>query len=131
MEVYEASESDADSLLAFLPAVQALQQHLRTETLQVSDEDWARRHQKRLEVVTSIKATSAYEAMAFLRSQGAAAPSTPDAYDRQISKRKWEAAAMRWRSELRGPPLCFRAWCYYVFVQKRTLGQSGDESDHE
>lgn len=69
-----------------------------------TDEDWQRRHEKRLNVIQSIKTTLEYEAMATLRSQGAlagAAPTTPDANDRQISKRKWEAEVMHWRNDLR------------------------------
>jgi hypothetical protein len=100
MDAHEASESDADSFLADIPSVQSLRQHLLTDTLQVTDGDWARRRQKRLDIVIRIKSTSEYKAVALLRSQGTAAPSTPDAYDRQISKRNWEAKALRWQKDL-------------------------------
>lgn len=73
-------------------------------TLTVSDEDWARRHEKRTNVVQSIKTTPEYETMADLRGQGllsTAAPGTPNPHDRTISKRKWESLVMNWRTDLK------------------------------
>lgn len=71
----------------------------------VSEEDWQRRHEKRVNVITGIRSTLEYETMAAARSAGklgASAPTTPDPHDRRISKRKWETTVMQWRNDLRG-----------------------------
>lgn len=71
---------------------------------EVTEEDWQRRHDKRTNVVQSIKTTLEYEIMVGLRDRGQlgnAAPRTPDAHDRVISKRKWESLVMHWRNDLR------------------------------
>jgi len=67
----------------------------------LSEEDWHKRKEKRVNLVQSIKTTPEYEKMSSSRSTGTPAPSTPDPRDRQISKRKWEAEVMRWRNALR------------------------------
>jgi len=85
-----------------LGALQPNLSAIGTETC--TDEDWQRRHEKRTNVVQSIKTTLEYETMRGLRDQGqlgGAAPSTPDAHDRMISKRKWESLVMHWRNDLR------------------------------
>lgn len=69
-----------------------------------TEEDWQRRHTKRLNVVQSVKTTPEYGNMSRLRAEGSlgdAAPGTPDAHARIISKRKWEADVMHWRHALR------------------------------
>mmetsp|Transcript_14361 Transcript_14361/g.23476 ORF Transcript_14361/g.23476 Transcript_14361/m.23476 type:complete len:310 (+) Transcript_14361:66-995(+) len=69
-----------------------------------TEEDWQRRHEKRTNVVQSIKTTTEYEVMLKLREEGklgASAPRTPDGNDRSISKRKWEQEVMQWRNALR------------------------------
>jgi hypothetical protein len=96
-----ASESYADSVVADIPSLQSLLQYLGTETLQMTEEVWARRRQKRLEGVRVVKEKFAYRAIAFLRSQGEAVPSTPDGYDRQITKRQWEKVSAIWRNDLK------------------------------
>jgi len=67
----------------------------------LSEEDWHKRKEKRVNLVQSIRTTREYENMSSSRSTGTPAPSTPDPRDRQISKRKWEAEVMRWRNALR------------------------------
>lgn len=70
----------------------------------VSEEDWQRRHEKRLNVIRGIRSTLEYESMSSARARGilgSAAPTTPDPNDRRISKRKWETEVMRWRNDLR------------------------------
>jgi hypothetical protein len=70
----------------------------------VNEEDWQRRHVKRLNVIHTIKTTAEYQTMSHLRAEGllgTAAPATPNAHDRMISKRKWESVVMHWRNDLR------------------------------
>ena len=81
-------------------------EHVREVSLSVTDEDWQRRHEKRLRVVDGTKSTLEYQRMSDKRergelSLGTAAPSTPDANDRQVSKREWERLVMNWRMSLR------------------------------
>ena len=53
-----------------------------------------------------------YEPMTFLRMQGVYenAPRTPNAYDRWISKRKWEVEFMNWRHRVNEKSTTFAAW---------------------
>lgn len=70
---------------------------------EITEEDWQRRHEKRRNVVQSIKTTLEYETMRRRRDQDelVAAPGTPDPDDRSVSKRKWESEVMHWRNSLR------------------------------
>ena len=70
----------------------------------LTDEDWQKRNLKRLQVVHGTKSTPEYQRMSGLRERGelgTAEPSTPDANDRQISKRRWESLVLDWRTSLR------------------------------
>ena len=70
----------------------------------LTDEDWQKRNLKRLQVVDGTKSTPEYQRMSGLRERGelgTAAPSTPDANDRQVSKRRWESLVLDWRASLR------------------------------
>ena len=70
----------------------------------LTDEDWQKRNLKRLQVVNGTKSTPEYQRMSGLRERGelgTAAPSTPDANDRQVSKRRWESLVLDWRTSLR------------------------------
>jgi len=69
----------------------------------ITEEDWHRRNAKRVKVVEAIKTTPEYETMSGLRAQGqlVCAPSTPNAHDRSVSKRKWEAEVMQWRNGIK------------------------------
>jgi hypothetical protein len=68
------------------------------------DDEWQRRFEKRKRIVDSIKTTREYGYMSDLRSRGelgSQAPSTPRAFDRSISKRKWEEGIKLWKDDLR------------------------------
>merc|ERR1712118_62497 len=69
----------------------------------ITEEDWHRRNAKRVKVVEAIKTTPEYETMSGLRAQGqlVCAPSTPNAHDRSVSQRKWEAEVMQWRNGIK------------------------------
>jgi hypothetical protein len=71
----------------------------------VLDADWEVRRQKREQCVAGIKESVDYQQMLQLRNldllDTAAAPKTPDATDRYIAKRTWEADAMYWRHEVK------------------------------
>eukprot|EP00928_Gymnodinium_smaydae_P068991 TRINITY_DN5232_c0_g3_i1.p1 TRINITY_DN5232_c0_g3~~TRINITY_DN5232_c0_g3_i1.p1 ORF type:complete len:299 (+),score=37.36 TRINITY_DN5232_c0_g3_i1:48-944(+) len=78
--------------------------------LNVSDEEWQRRVEKRCAIVASTKELPAYRvALAqreLRRAQGAlsrspSAPRTPDPHDRGISKRTWEKVIADWRCYLK------------------------------
>lgn len=72
-----------------------------------NDEIWAERKQKRLNKIEEMKGQSMkaeYESMSKLRAEGqlgVAAPTTPDAHDRSLSKRDWEQKMMDWRQALK------------------------------
>ena len=70
----------------------------------LTDEDWQKRNLKRLQVVDGTKSTPEYQRISALRERGelgTAEPSTPDANDRQLSKRRWESLVLDWRASLR------------------------------
>eukprot|EP00928_Gymnodinium_smaydae_P068990 TRINITY_DN5232_c0_g2_i1.p2 TRINITY_DN5232_c0_g2~~TRINITY_DN5232_c0_g2_i1.p2 ORF type:complete len:297 (+),score=57.26 TRINITY_DN5232_c0_g2_i1:132-1022(+) len=75
-------------------------------SLNVSDEEWQRRVEKRCAIVASTKELPAYQALLAERelrrergspSRSPSAPRTPDPHDRGISKRSWEKAIADWR----------------------------------
>merc|ERR1711871_1512731 len=68
--------------------------------LPLSEEDWNRRNTKRLNVVRSTKTSPEYAALTRLRDQGVPCPTTPNANDRSISKRKWESLVINWKREM-------------------------------
>jgi len=73
-----------------------------------SEEEWQRRISKRRAVVSNVKETPEYKAMADSRGagehSGSPAPTTPDPNDRTISKRRWESEVMQWRTAVRQWP---------------------------
>ena len=81
---------------------QAAEHHVRE--VSITDEEWQKRNERRLQLVRGSKATLEYQWMSDMCERGelgTARPSTPDANDRQLSKRKWEKLVMRWRRSLR------------------------------
>jgi len=71
---------------------------------EASEEDWQRREEKRQAAVAAIKDSAEYRALQASRGQGrstTAVPGTPDANDRETSKRSWEAKVMQWRNALK------------------------------
>jgi hypothetical protein len=69
-----------------------------------ADDEWPRRHEKRKRIVLSVKTSPEYGVMASLMAEGklqTIPPNTPNAYDPDISKRKWEESVKLWRDELR------------------------------
>jgi hypothetical protein len=72
-----------------------------------ADDEWPRRHEKRKGIVLRVKSSPeyGYEVLSNLRAcgrlQSEALPSTPDAYDPDISKRKWEEEVYQWKASLR------------------------------
>ena len=84
----------------------------RLDEVEVSEQEWQRRHEKRTFQIALSKSTPWYEPMAFLRMQGVYenAPRTPNAYDRWISKRKWEVEFMNWRHRVNEKSTTFAAW---------------------
>ena len=75
------------------------------EEVEGTEEDWLRRHCKRRGAVATIQRTAAYIAFSHDREVGDYIPdfrpTTPDAEDRSISKRMWEATVANWRTDLR------------------------------
>lgn len=74
--------------------------------MEPSEEDWHRRNEKRHKAVAAIKMTPEYQSVMkkrMLEMPGGvvAAPRTPDPNDSSLSKRRWEADIMQWRSSLR------------------------------
>ena len=81
----------------------------------IDEEEWQKRNEKRLRLVSQIKDTLEYGRMSDERAQlgtaapstpriaqhGTATPRTPDANDRQLSKRSWEQQVMCWRNALK------------------------------
>ena len=70
----------------------------------VSDMEWARRIAKRHAAIHQIKHTAAYRAFVSSRPSGiptGSIPMTPDASDRSISKRNWEASVWHWRTAIK------------------------------
>ena len=59
---------------------------------------WERRRRKRENCVAGIKKSPAY---ILVSATGRKRAVTPDPYDKKLSKRAWEASAMRWRQSLR------------------------------
>lgn len=71
---------------------------------QASEEDWQRRTEKRQAIIAGVKASEeyfAYTAGGVPAEFGEAAPRTPEATDRGISKRQWEDHVRQWRAALR------------------------------
>lgn len=71
---------------------------------QASEEDWQRRTEKRQAIIAGVKASEeyfAYGARGVPAELGEAAPRTPEATDRGISKRQWEDHVRQWRAALR------------------------------
>jgi hypothetical protein len=75
-----------------------------TSVLGGAEDEWPRRHEKRKRIVLTVKTSPEYRVMVDLRAEGKlqiVPPSTPNAYDPDISKRKWEESVKVWRDELR------------------------------
>lgn len=75
-----------------------------TSVLGEADDEWPRRHEKRKRIVLSVKTSPEYGVMSSLMAEGkleTMPPSTPNAYDPDVSKRKWEESVKMWRDELR------------------------------
>lgn len=79
---------------------------VETPALNASDQEWQRRAEKRLAIVAVTKDLPAYQACLARRqlrrerrqrSRSPSAPPTPDATDRDISKRTWEKLIADWR----------------------------------
>jgi len=105
----------AENLLARLDEV---------HSMEVSEQEWQRRHQKRTFQIELSKATPWYEPMAFLRMQPGVygdAPRTPNADDRWISKRRWEKEFMVWRHSVSEKGSTFAAW-KHCWLLARGLG---------
>jgi len=74
-----------------------------------SEEDWQRRTEKRQAIIAGVKEAPEYLAYRSSSLQansespffGTAAPRTPEATDRAISKRQWEDQVRQWRTQLR------------------------------
>merc|ERR1711879_1043214 len=72
-----------------------------------NDDEWEKRRTKRLRRVQEVKATSEYGNMSKLQEESrltGPAPGTPDANDRELSKRNWEEKVMHWRQALKALP---------------------------
>jgi hypothetical protein len=94
----------------------------------LSDQEWQRRHKKRLNQVLHVKATQWYLPLVDLRKQLGVVgnvPLTPNAYDRTKSKRTWEKETMRWRHSVNGTACCFAAWTYSVRTPKQSAQACG------
>lgn len=70
--------------------------------LTASEDEWPRRIRHRHFAVACIKRSSYYAAS--LGSVGR--PHTPDAEDREVSKRTWEKSVQDWREHLKSLQLC-------------------------
>ena len=106
----------ADSM--FGDIAETMRAHL--DKMEVSEQEWQRRHEKRTFQIALSKATPWYEPMTFLRMQGVYenAPRTPNAYDRAISKRKWEIEFMNWRHRVNEKATTLAAWKYCWLLAK-------------
>jgi len=127
LDVWRSDETDdlasvseyADSLLDDI--ARTMRNHL--DVVHLSDEDWRRRHGKRLYQVMCVKAMPLYLPMAVLRTKPGVfgnAPLTPNAYDRTKSKRTWEAESMCWRHSVSAPSCCFAAWKWSLLSARQT-----------
>eukprot|EP00427_Karlodinium_veneficum_P019880 CAMPEP_0169149552 /NCGR_PEP_ID=MMETSP1015-20121227/49599_1 /TAXON_ID=342587 /ORGANISM="Karlodinium micrum, Strain CCMP2283" /LENGTH=186 /DNA_ID=CAMNT_0009218403 /DNA_START=151 /DNA_END=708 /DNA_ORIENTATION=+ len=70
-----------------------------TSVLGEADDEWPRRHEKRKRIVLSVKTSPEYGVMSSLMAEGkleTMPPSTPNAYDPDVSKRKWEESVKMW-----------------------------------
>ena len=63
------------------------------------DEEWAKRLRKRLLILQAIKRTSEYQTP--WQVNEIPVPVTPNARERQCSKRQWEQSVQDWRVQLR------------------------------
>ena len=74
---------------------------------EATEEDWARRLEHRHAGVSYVKSTEEYAAFDAARADGrldasiTSVPRTPNAENREVSKRKWEESIQLWRSALR------------------------------
>eukprot|EP00933_Yihiella_yeosuensis_P052763 TRINITY_DN5087_c3_g1_i1.p1 TRINITY_DN5087_c3_g1~~TRINITY_DN5087_c3_g1_i1.p1 ORF type:complete len:405 (+),score=86.25 TRINITY_DN5087_c3_g1_i1:57-1217(+) len=90
---------------------------------QASEEDWQHREEKRRRALVIVKATDGYKAYAAAKppsQRSASEPKTPDAADRNMSKRRWELEVQQWRGSL-------RRWCSENGVLQD--GDQGEEGD--
>ncbi len=114
----------ADSMLGGI----AENMRARLDEVEVSEQEWQRRHKKRLNQVLHVKATQWYLPLVDLRKQLGVVgnvPLTPNAYDRTKSKRTWEKETMRWRHSVNGTACCFAAWTYSVRTPKQSAQACG------
>ena len=114
----------ADSMLGGI----AENMRARLDEVEVSEQEWQRRHEKRTFQIALSKATPWYEPMTFLRMQGVYenAPRTPNAYDRWISKRKWEVEFMNWRHRVNEKSTTLAAW-KYCWLLAKALKQNAEK----
>ena len=89
----------------------SLQHELRQVNINISDDDWERRVDKRLSAVAITKNSAEYQTM--IHRHGSAQrsgitlsdlPETPQAADRTVSKRRWETQLQQWR-------VAIKQWC--------------------
>jgi hypothetical protein len=89
----------------------SLQHELRQVNINISDDDWERRVDKRLSAVAITKNSAEYQTM--IHRHGSAQrsgitlsdlPETPQAADRTVSKRRWERQLQQWRAAI-------KQWC--------------------
>jgi hypothetical protein len=73
------------------------------QELNVSEEEWRRRVEKRHAIIQSVKQVPAYQARLERRKLRARrlASLTPDPNDRHFSKRTWERMVAEWRKEVK------------------------------
>ena len=68
------------------------------------EDEWMRRHAKRMSIVESTKKSPEYEHMLrcgpIMQVLDESRPPTPDPTDRRLSKRQWEHTVMNWRHDL-------------------------------
>ena len=99
----------ADSM--FGDIAETMRAHL--DKMEVSEQEWQRRHTKRLFQIELTKSSPWYDPMTFLRMQPGVygnAPRTPDPYDRTISKRGWERECKHWRHCVNETSVTLAAW---------------------
>ena len=89
----------------------SLQQELRQVNINISDDDWERRVDKRLSAVAITKNSAEYQTMIHRHRRAQRSgitlsdlPETPQAADRTVSKRRWETQLQQWRAAI-------KQWC--------------------
>ena len=89
----------------------SLQQELRQVNINISDDDWERRVDKRLSAVAITKNSAEYQTMIHRHRSAQRSgitlsdlPETPQAADRTVSKRRWETQLQQWRAAI-------KQWC--------------------